>query len=279
MTKKIMKVLSLVLALVMLGSVAILPVSAVSVSQVKNLKVVETDEDEIEVRWSKIKGVNGYQVYIKAENGSWKKVLTTKDNEADIEKLSSAKTYTVKVRAYKKSGSKNYYGKFSSSVVTSTEPDEVKNLSIKSSSKNATLTWSKVSGADGYRVYKYNTKTKKWEKVANVKANSATVSVSSKGGEKFKVKAYTYLNGKYYYSDSSAVVINGLDAIGYEKAKSIALENAKVKSSNVREYEAQLKKVKGVYVYEIEFEAGKYEYEYIINAESGKIIRKDKERS
>ena len=31
-------------------------------------------------------------------------------------------------------------------------------------------------------------------------------------------------------------------------------------------------------IYEVEFETKKYEYEYVINAESGKVIRKDVER-
>lgn len=279
MTKKLSKLLSLVMAVIMLCSVAALSsYAASSVAQVKNVKVVDTDEDEIELRWSKVKSAAGYQVYIKNGDGSWKKALTTKKTSADIEKLKGAETYSVKVRAYKTSSGKKVYGSFSSVVVTSTEPDEVQGVSIKaSSSGKAKISWNKVAGADGYRVYKYNTSTKKWERVAKVKGTSATVSVSKNGGEKFRVRAYAYLNGKYYYSDASDTVQYGLDVIGYAKAKSIAINNAGVKSSSVKAYEVELEKEKGIYVYEIEFESGIYEYEYKINAETGKILFKEKE--
>lgn len=279
MKKRLLKMLSLVLAMVMMLSVVSVSASAVSVGKVSKVTIVETDEDEIDLKWSKVKSATGYQVYIKKGNGSWEKVLSTKNTKAEIEKLKSSETYSVKVRAYKSVNGKKYYGSFSPAVVTSTEPDEVRNLSInKKSSSKVTLKWSSVKGAEGYRVYKYDTSKGKWNRIAEVTSTSKTVSVSSKGGEKFRVRAFALVNGKYYFGDYSAVAINGLDVIGYSKAKKIALKDAGVSSDNVREYEAELEKSKGIYVYDIEFEAGKYEYEYKINAESGKIITKEKER-
>ena len=279
MTKKISKVLSLVLALILSFSVVSIPASAADVAKVKNLKVVETDEDEIEIKWSKVSSASGYQVYLKNGNGSWKRVKTTKSSSYEIEKLKSSETYSIKVRAYKTVNGKKSYGSFSSVVVTSTEPDEVKNLSIsKKSNGKATLIWSAVKGAEGYRIYKYNSSSKSWKRIAELSKTSKTVSVSSKGGEKFRVRAFALVNGKYYFGDYSAVAVNGLDVIGYSKAKSIALKDASVKSSAVSEYEAELDKERGIYVYEIDFEAGKYEYEYKINAKTGKIIFKEKER-
>jgi len=54
-----------------------------------------------------------------------------------------------------------------------------------------TLKWNMVTGADGYRVYKYNTKTKKYEKVKDVTDRSIKVTGLNSGATyKFKVKAY-----------------------------------------------------------------------------------------
>ncbi len=61
------------------------------------------------------------------------------------------------------------------------------------------------------------------------------------------------------------------------KAKEIALNHAGVKATAIREYEIELDKENGINEYEISFKCGKYEYDYSINAETGKIIKSEKE--
>lgn len=63
--------------------------------------------------------------------------------------------------------------------------------------------------------------------------------------------------------------------IGIDKAKSLALENAGKKTSEVNFTKAKLEKDDGVWKYEIEFTAGTMEYEYDIDAVSGKVLSKD----
>ena len=49
-----------------------------------------------------------------------------------------------------------------------------------------------MTGADGYRVYKYNSSTKKYEKVKDVTGTSLKISSLKAGtGYKFEVRAYT----------------------------------------------------------------------------------------
>ncbi len=66
--------------------------------------------------------------------------------------------------------------------------------------------------------------------------------------------------------------------ISEAKAKEIALSDAGVNESQIRDYEIELDRERGVYYYEINFEAGGLEYEYDIDAKSGKIARKYKEK-
>lgn len=65
--------------------------------------------------------------------------------------------------------------------------------------------------------------------------------------------------------------------VSLDKAKNIALNHAKLKSSQVRFTKAKLDKDDGISVYEIEFRRGSTEYEYEIHATSGKILDWDKD--
>lgn len=63
--------------------------------------------------------------------------------------------------------------------------------------------------------------------------------------------------------------------IGIEKAKNIALNDAKVKSSNARFVTAKLDTEDDRKVYEVEFYVGNKEYDYVIDAGTGRILEKD----
>ena len=63
--------------------------------------------------------------------------------------------------------------------------------------------------------------------------------------------------------------------IGTQKAKTIALNDAKVKSSNARFVTAKLDKEDGSIVYDVEFYSGNKEYDYEIDAYTGRILSKD----
>lgn len=65
--------------------------------------------------------------------------------------------------------------------------------------------------------------------------------------------------------------------IGKSKAKTIALSNANVSNSSIKDYDCDLERKNGIAHYEIDFESGKYEYEYKINAVTGEIIHSHKE--
>lgn len=63
--------------------------------------------------------------------------------------------------------------------------------------------------------------------------------------------------------------------IGMKNAKNIALNDAKLKASEVTFVKAKLDKEDGKKVYDIEFYAGNKEYDYEIDAVTGKILEKD----
>ena len=74
--------------------------------------------------------------------------------------------------------------------------------------------------------------------------------------------------------DNVTVQPSGSD-IGVEKAKSIALSHAGLKSSNVTFIRAHLDYEDGLRVYDVEFYSGNKEYDYEINAATGAIVSYD----
>jgi len=78
-------------------------------------------------------------------------------------------------------------------------------------------------------------------------------------------------------SNSSSSNSDG-ERIGTSKAKSIAFNHAGVSSSEARGVEAELDRDDGVYVYEVEFKANGYEYDYKIDALTGEVLGRSRER-
>ena len=62
-----------------------------------------------------------------------------------------------------------------------------------------------------------------------------------------------------------------------EKAKEIALKHAGLKASEVRDLDIEKDRDDGIMKYEIDFESGRAEYEYDIDAETGKILKAEKD--
>ncbi len=69
---------------------------------------------------------------------------------------------------------------------------------------SVTLKWKKVSSATGYTVYRYNSGTKKYSKIASTKNTSYKISKLSAGTTyTYAVKTYKTVKKKTYYSDYS----------------------------------------------------------------------------
>ena len=68
---------------------------------------------------------------------------------------------------------------------------------------------------------------------------------------------------------------NGMDSmdakISRDEAKRIALDHAKVKDADIKNYHIDLNKDNGVLEYDIEFDHGGTEYDYEIDADTGEI--------
>lgn len=276
--RKIASIIMVVIViLTMLAPTGMTAFAAAAPKKVSALRIVDRDDDELELKWKKQSNADGYQVYMKHGGGKWILKRTTSKNIAEFNNLRSANVYSFKVRAYVRTKSGKKYSSYSSVLKTATEPEKVRNLSAGSIKKGkTTLKWSAVKGADKYQIYKYYSTEGKWKKVKTISAKSCSVNASK--GNKFKVRALVQCNSKNIYGDFSSSVEVGVSFIGYSKAKTIALKDAGLKESQIREYEASLEKTSSGYIYEIDFEYKNADYEYEINAVNGKILHKEIER-
>ena len=135
--------------------------------------------------------------------------VTVKDSKGNT--LKKDTDYTVKYESGRKSPGKytvtiTFKGKYEGTkkLTYTIAPKKVTKLSASQTTTTITLKWSKVTGADGYRVYKYNSKTKKYEKLKDVTKNTLKISKLKAGtAYKYKVRAITKDDGSIYgaYSD------------------------------------------------------------------------------
>lgn len=62
-----------------------------------------------------------------------------------------------------------------------------------------------------------------------------------------------------------------------DEAKKIALKDANLKENEITDFEIELDRENDTLVYDISFDKGNEDYDYHIDANSGKIIKKDKD--
>ena len=91
------------------------PDKVVKPAKVKKLKVKSKKKKQIKVTFGKVNKADGYQICY-AANKKFKKAkkVLVKATDKTIKKLKAKKKYYVRVRAYRKNGSKKLYGAWSS---------------------------------------------------------------------------------------------------------------------------------------------------------------------
>ena len=136
----------------------------------------------IKLTWSKVKGAEKYRVYYKGSKG-WTRLADTTSTAYTDSKVSSGKTYTYTVRCINSSATKftSGYDSKGKTVKYISAPKITKAESVNGGIK---LTWSKVKGAEKYRVYYKGSKG--WTRLADTTSTAYTDSKVSSG------KTYTY---------------------------------------------------------------------------------------
>lgn len=181
---------------------------SVDVPKVSSITCEDRTLTGYKIKWKKVKGADGYRLQ-KYVNSQWKTVKTTTKTSYTFKNLEENSSCQYRVRAYVKQDSGKVWGKWSEILTASTKSvKKVKGLKVSScTSTSVKIKWNKQEDADGYVVYCYNTKTKKYEKIKTTTKTSFTHSDLSAGQQKkYKVRAYMKVDKKKHYGKYSSVL-------------------------------------------------------------------------
>lgn len=180
--------------------------------------------DTLQIQWNAVEGAAGYQLFKSdKENGEYKCIAeitdagTTVYNNAGCE---CGKTYYYYVKACQVTEFETLYGEASAIVSGRTNPNGT-SLSGSSTEGNTkvTLSWKKVSGAQGYEVYK-NGKLVKTIDSADILTWSES-GLSKEAEASYKVRAYCVKGNEKLYGSYSKT---------YEKEVTITYNYGEVSS-------------------------------------------------
>ena len=143
------------------------------------------------------------------EQDIWNKQLSSSASSYKDTKASKEKVYYYKVRAYKTVNKTKYYGAYSDVVCSAKTPSKPVITVKNAGSKTVKVSWKKVSGANGYEVYRKSGSSAKYSIVQTVTSGN-TLSYTNKKLIKnskyyYKVRAYRIVNGEKIYSSFSTV--------------------------------------------------------------------------
>lgn len=173
-----------------------------------------TEYNKVNLTWTKVPGVDGYEILRSQSKDTGYKVLTT-ITSAEIcsyidKNVTFNKTYYYKIRGYQETNGEKVYTDESSVCKQRIRPAQVSLNKISRITYNSLkLTWGKVAGASGYAIYRSTTKNGEYKLVAKVKKGSV-LSYTDKNltcGKKFyyKVKAYRTVEDTNYYGSESNI--------------------------------------------------------------------------
>jgi len=173
-------------------------------------KVTNVKYNQQKVTWSKVTGATSYKVYKSTNNKTYKLVKTVKSSASRVYKstgLEAGRTYYYKVRAVRVSGGTTYWGIKGSAAKLKTVLYKGEITYGKNTAKGtATIKWTGVNGAHGYKIYRSMTgKDGSFKLIKTAKYVTQYKNTGLKKGKTYyyKVKAYRMVNGKAVYGTIS----------------------------------------------------------------------------
>lgn len=197
MSKKIVKIISIVLVFITIFTIAPFEANAAKINSTSITSIYNSYQG-IKLKWKKVNNADGYYISRKTgKNGKWKKLATTK-NLSFIDKSTQAnKTYYYKVRTYK--GTKNRKYSSFSKIKSQKYIPSPKMISANEKEGYVEVKYNAVKGAKEYYIYRKSGKNGTYKRIATTR-NSA------------KYKDWECKSNKtYYYSVKANVngVISG----------------------------------------------------------------------
>ena len=146
----------------------------------------------VTIAWEKVTGAETYRVYRRTSaTGSWTQLTEMSGLSYTDKTAKSGTTYYYTVRAYAGSNSSRY---ISDSTICFLENPQVETSCVKGV---VTVSWEKITGASGYRVYRRASESDGWTQIATTSAPSYTDKNAKEG------QTYYYTARAYHGDDLS----------------------------------------------------------------------------
>jgi len=186
--------------------------SSISATTIPNapsgVSASSSSSSSVTVNWPSVNGAAGYRVYRSMSvSGSYSQVGTTSSSYTSYtdNNVSPGTTYYYKVSAYNNTG-ESLQSSYASATTILNAPTSV--TASSSSSSSVTVSWSSVSGATGYRVYRSTSSSDYYYEVTTTYSTSYTdVGLSSGTNYYYKVSAYNSTVESSQSSYASATTI------------------------------------------------------------------------
>ncbi|MEE0462743.1 leucine-rich repeat protein [Blautia hydrogenotrophica] len=172
-------------------------------SRAKINKVQSWGYNALKISWDALESADGYRLYYQEPGSAWKYVTQIADGDATSyvhTGRTTGKTYTYYVRGYRNVDGQKAFGSYSAGKSGKSLPRQAKITKAREGKNQATLSWDKVNGASGYRIYYKNSENGKWHYVTQI-GKGSTTSYTHKGIKEGKdyyytMRAYRTVNGK-----------------------------------------------------------------------------------
>jgi|GEM_PF-4223190 len=175
---------------------------------VKNLKAVPGGATNVKLKWDKVSGKTGYEVWrsASADDGFSLVISTSKNGYTDVGLIPNT-GYYYKVRAYKTIDGERYYAEYSGISKATPVLERVGGLKARRvSATGIKITWDPVPGKSGYEISRSTSRDGGYSVLACVNKTYYTDAGLIAGtGYYYKVRAYVLVNGiRIYSADSDA---------------------------------------------------------------------------
>lgn len=161
----------------------------------------------IKLSWKKTPGADGYAIYLK-KGKKWNRLDNVKRNRTyyNYNQGSLGREYTFAVKAYKKIAGKTVYSKWKSKTIKVVpQAVTVKGKALKGRVK---ISWKKVSGVTGYRIFRKSRGSFKRIAVVDNRTGSFSDKKAVKGKTyTYRVKTYSRVKGKNLYGRYSKEIV------------------------------------------------------------------------
>ncbi|MGJ7920824.1 fibronectin type III domain-containing protein [Neobacillus sp. LXY-4] len=174
-----------------------------------SVKAASSSYNSIKTSWAAVAGASGYEVYrATSSTGTYSRIGTTTATSYNNTGLTTNKSYFYKVRAYRTVGTTKVYSNYSSVVSAKPIPSVPTNFkATRVSSTSLKLTWSSVSGASGYEIYRATSSTGTYSLLKSTASLYYTNSSLTTGKTYFyKARAYRMVGTTKVYSGWTTVI-------------------------------------------------------------------------